>query len=695
MVAHGLQARWSLIPFLVVIALLAALLLSQAPASASHLTGPSATYTLDADFDEGTLVAVNHDTPNNNQLQLDSIPTPFDFIWVAVSTNGTVVKIDTNTGAVLAEYSTAPAGRGVDPSRTTVDNNGNVWVTNRAEGGSVAANAIAPGTPPVGGGMGSLVHIGLEENGQCVDRNGNGAIDTSTGLGDIRAWTNAGGADNLGGVSTAADECIIHYTRVNSTGTRHVSVDANNNVWVSGIFDRDFDLVSGSTGMIIQQAGSVGFGGYGGLIDPSGVIWSARPFLRWPVANPLAGPNGDPPGTSIGPLAPGFNWAGQFSPDSYGLCIDGAGNVWNTDLGGGVIRKYAPDGTFLGAFGQGNAWAQGCVADLNGDVWVAHSIIGPQTTVGHLKNDGTYVGTVAVGSGPTGVAVDSNGKVWATNYNSRTVSRIDPAAGPIGGGGFTVGAVDFTTVDLGGNLYNYSDMTGSTLIAPPSQGTWTVVHDGGQAGISGWTISWTSQEPSGSSIAVSASASDDSNNFPAGEAMTNGGQLSSSGQYVKVVVTFTRGSDGDGDGVGDTPILFDLTLTSNEPPDCSAAAPSISAIWPPNHQFVDISILGVTDPDGDPVTITIDSIFQDEPVDTTGDGAFVPDGTGVGTSTASVRAERTGTPKVPGNGRVYHIGFTASDGQETCSGEVRVGVPHDQGPKGGPVDGGALYDSTT
>jgi glutamate-1-semialdehyde aminotransferase len=53
---------------------------------------------------------------------------------------------------------------------------------------------------------------------------------------DIKPWPNTGGADDNGGVSTAEDECIIHYTRVNSTGTRHVSVNRDNDVWVSGTY---------------------------------------------------------------------------------------------------------------------------------------------------------------------------------------------------------------------------------------------------------------------------------------------------------------------------------------------------------------------------------------------------------------------------------------------------------------------------
>ena len=96
-------------------------------------------------------------------------------------------------------------------------------------------------------------------------------------------------------------------------------------------------------------------------------------------------------------------------------------------------------------------------------------------------------------------------------------------------------------------------------------------------------------------------------------------------------------------------------------------------------------------PDNDPITITITSIFQDEPVNGAGDGATTPDGKGVGTSTAQVRAERAGL----GNGRVYHIGFVATDDHSnSCSGEILVGVPKNQGNMGAPVDDGALYDST-
>jgi len=151
------------------------------------------------------------------------------------------------------------------------------------------------------------------------------------------------------------------------------------------------------------------------------------------------------------------------------------------------------------------------------------------------------------------------------------------------------------------------------------------------------------------------------------------------------VLTLTV-KDKDGDSGSDV-----LTISVNSPPVCSAAAASLESLWPVDHTMKSINILGVSDPDGDAVTITITSIYQDELTNGLGDGDTSPDGFGIGTETAQVRAERAGN----GNGRVYHITFTATDPYGgTCSGLVFVTVPKSQGTNGAAVDDGALYDST-
>lgn len=136
------------------------------------------------------------------------------------------------------------------------------------------------------------------------------------------------------------------------------------------------------------------------------------------------------------------------------------------------------------------------------------------------------------------------------------------------------------------------------------------------------------------------------------------------------------------------PVIVGLDL--NAPPDCSEAVASPDLLWAPNHKMAVIRILGVTDPNDDPFTINIDSIFQDEPVNEIGDGHSGPDGAGVGTKHALVRSERSAL----GNGRVYHIFFTATDSTGlSCSGEVTVGVLLNKSGRM-PVDDGPLYDST-
>ena len=132
------------------------------------------------------------------------------------------------------------------------------------------------------------------------------------------------------------------------------------------------------------------------------------------------------------------------------------------------------------------------------------------------------------------------------------------------------------------------------------------------------------------------------------------------------------------------------TAAVNHAPSCGGASATGPSIWPPNHRMVWFSIVGVTDSDGNPVTVTITGIRQDEPTNGLGDGDTAVDGiVGPGNSFA-VRAERAGGR----DGRVYYVSFTGSDGAGgSCTGTTTIGVPHDQGPKGGPVGQGPLYNS--
>jgi hypothetical protein len=146
------------------------------------------------------------------------------------------------------------------------------------------------------------------------------------------------------------------------------------------------------------------------------------------------------------------------------------------------------------------------------------------------------------------------------------------------------------------------------------------------------------------------------------------------------VVLFGGGSDTGGR-------LDDTWVWEGNNPVCDSARAVPSELWPPNHKLTEVSIPGVSDPQGEAVSIVIDQVTQDEPLDGLGDGDTSPDAILQGAK-VQIRAERSGT----GNGRVYRIDFTASDGHGgACNGSVSVSVPHDK--KSPAIDDGQLYDS--
>ena len=313
----------------------------------AQVPGNDVLYTTDADFDQGTLISVNHDPALNDQLQLNSPTEPFLFINVAASGRGTMVRTNTETGEIVGEYRTAPEGRGLNPSRTTVDLFGNVWTANRDEvdlidgvphGSAVKIGLIVGGTRVDESGTHNRTEVLAPPFGYntCVDRNGDDLIRTSKGLGDILDWPDLsdgmGGTDGL--VQDAVDECILIYQRLyDAEQARHVSVDADNNVWVGGYpFElRMFYKLDGATGAILNSfdARDIGCGGYGGLVDGNGILWSVGgALLRYdPVART------------------GF----CIQQYGYGLGIDTNGYVWMSIWDGGIV-KIAPDGTVVPGF---------------------------------------------------------------------------------------------------------------------------------------------------------------------------------------------------------------------------------------------------------------------------------------------------------------------------------------------------------
>lgn len=119
---------------------------------------------------------------------------------------------------------------------------------------------------------------------------------------------------------------------------------------------------------------------------------------------------------------------------------------------------------------------------------------------------------------------------------------------------------------------------------------------------------------------------------------------------------------------------------------CGVASPSTASLWPPDLRMTTVSIAGVD------ATLRITGVRQDEPVSGLTPADPGPDAvivSGAASDSVQLRRQRAGH----GNGRVYTIAFTASDGASSCAGTVKVEVPHDRSGEAA-VDDGPAYDST-
>ncbi len=478
---------------------------------------PPRTYSTLADFSEGQVQNLIY---TNGALRFPSRITPPPYVYIACSARGTVVLIDANDGKILGEYYTAPVdptpgGTGYDhhgpndaaggqgPSRTTVDLNGNVWVANRNNNlngnGTVTRIALVVGgergrrigTPPnhtfVPDSDGDYLRGPFERDSGAQDRDKDGLIHTSKGLGRILEWKRPEGKTGEAGdgtVRNAEDECIINYTVVKPTGVRTIAVDENNDVWIGGNgYGNWHEKLNGATGNAIAGTlfqGEKWAGGYGGFIDGNNVLWSARGSGRRLLRVDL---------NTLGVCNVGCGRDLGNVYGDYGLSIDPCtGNIWYTTYGkDGKVYVLRPDGSLFKTYDQLGKYVKGIAVDDRQNVWIAN--IGGNS-VGHLLTDGTVVGSVGLGREdhqPTGVAIDSNGKIWVSCLNSSKALRIDPT---LSGG---LGKVDLE-VDLGTNAgpYNYSDKTGfiGFGVTKPS-GTWSVVREACIDGASWGRISWT------------------------------------------------------------------------------------------------------------------------------------------------------------------------------------------------------------
>ncbi len=362
----------------------------------------------------------------------------FSIIWIANTPEGTVSKIDTESGAELGRYYTGPTNGDDDPSRTAVNLEGDAAVSNRG---------------------GGIVKFASEEV-RCIDRNGNGTIETSAGQADVRPF--------------GEDECMLWHKPTpvdgdNRHGPRPTAWDAgvgddpcvtgDDRLWIGWLdYDADighFERVSGADGSTLDVVevegwgaqGNTEYGPYGGAVNAAGDLWTSGrnpgPLVRIDAASLVVERWDAPAGTS-----------------PYGIAVDAAGHPWMGDWDGGVLH-FDPDTEQWDVIETPNtSRARGIMVDRDGSAWIAGN--NPCTLVQVDTATRTLVSDEIALPGcedPVGISIDAEGFVWVPDRGADLAFKVHPTT--------------YETSTVTGLVapYTYSDMTGAGLglvVNPPA-----------------------------------------------------------------------------------------------------------------------------------------------------------------------------------------------------------------------------------
>lgn len=351
--------------------------------------------------------------PPNDDLPACTVPPSealdrieFSYIWIANSVEGTVSKIDTETLEEVGRYLTRPDGAG-DPSRTSVNLNGDVAVANR---------------------RGGITMIAARKE-DCPDPD-----NTSTGADDVRPWP---------------DGCVSWYQPFDYDSQRPVA-------WTHGVwnpercrFEQQALWTSGHRletttadvlllretdgeleGMVtVDGVATDIYGLYGGAVDAHGDFWATglglsslyhvrlEDFAVETFRNPVP---------------------------AYGITVDHAGRVWTCEAS---VSRFDPrtwEFAFRSVDGEVGHW--GCMEDAQGTLWVSG-----RTIVGIDTDSLEVVATLEVPAPVRGISLDALGRVWGPSFDANAAYRVDPRTAEVA-----------TVRGLVGP-YTYSDMTGFAL----------------------------------------------------------------------------------------------------------------------------------------------------------------------------------------------------------------------------------------
>ena len=483
------------------------------PGCAADSVGKGAVSAWDLTTDNSDGVMVDAD----GALSLIGAGAETLWVWVANAGEGTVSKLDPNTGREVARYRSAvshpqngarpwdeacgsdddPTGN--CPSRTAIDFHGNAWVANRAFGHQGTVTKIA----------GSLTDCDQTGGADGVfrtssDANGDGRID----IGDPAEFP-------------AEDDCILFTVDVGGVDgkPRAVAVAPDPNfltsggaIWVGLNGERKAVKLDSATGAVLAEV-PLNLNPYGALAAKALKVvwftnagWQREMYPDNPPAVQAVSYMDNTPGprhqvlSDNGDCPDGLNRVA-----TYGIGVDLKGRVWVGANPCTAAFRYDPEAdAWMTVNIPGVGRTRGIVVDRNGDVWVAHSKGPDGVFIGRItrfsSEDGSNLQTFAFdGEDTIGLDFDSNGNLWGVSRRTNNVVRLNP----------TTGAADLFPVGL--SPYTYSDFTGHSLLLQFAPGSYRHVFNpcpGDQ--VATWVaVTLEKEEPPGTSVEVNVRTADD------------------------------------------------------------------------------------------------------------------------------------------------------------------------------------------
>lgn len=503
-------------------------------------------------FDLATDEAEGVGVADDGAIVLDSRRISTAFIWIANTGEGTVSKVDTRTRVEVARYRTGPlAGGANDPSRTTVNSLGDVFVANRRGRSVTRISTLGP---------------------DCPDTNGDGVVRTSTGPTDVLPW--------------GQDDCVLWNTPLPDGGILRAAAaqdtygpDGNliSAVWIGG-WDGIVWKLDGDTGGILVRTRSP-TNNYGFALDGLGNLWisgrSGRGLGRIDTTRCTSTAACDVPiCDDSGADCIKQNIAIPDAHNPYGITVDLEQRVWLAMHGSASIGRYDPRMARWTLVNVGEH-CHGIAADAAGWVW------GACWNTGVIRLDASNpMSFVAVtgtgGRSSKGIAVDIDGQVWSINQGTSDATVIQP--GPT----LREATVSTGVVPHGALRYTYSDMTGTQLrFATNPRGHWRRPFQGCSEGETEWRhLRFEAETPAGTllrfrvrtaptraelasaSWVVVAEVPPASSPLDLGEALTRAGVEGQ--QWIEVEVQLEAMRMGVGERIV-TPRLYGVTVTRTCP----------------------------------------------------------------------------------------------------------------------------------